>query len=53
MDLIKNADWIIDVGPGAGFRGGKIVAAGSPEKLIQQNNGYEDDPSNIINFLSS
>ena len=35
MDLIKNADWIIDVGPGAGFRGGKIVAAGSPEKLIQ------------------
>ena len=35
MDLIKNADWIIDVGPGAGFRGGKVVVAGSPEKLVK------------------
>ena len=34
LDLINNADWIIDLGPGAGNNGGKIVAQGSPEQLI-------------------
>ncbi len=33
LDLIKNADWLIDMGPGAGTRGGNIVAAGTPEHI--------------------
>jgi len=34
LDVIKNADWIIDLGPGAGDRGGYIVATGTPEEII-------------------
>ncbi|MFA6963778.1 MAG: excinuclease ABC subunit UvrA [Patescibacteria group bacterium] len=33
-DTIKSADWVIDVGPGAGEHGGKIVAEGSPEVIM-------------------
>ena len=33
MDLIKNADWIIDLGPGAGNEGGEILAEGTPENI--------------------
>jgi excinuclease ABC subunit A len=33
MDVIKMADWIIDLGPGGGEYGGKILAEGTPEKL--------------------
>ncbi len=32
-DIIKQADWIIDLGPGAGDKGGEVVAAGSPESI--------------------
>jgi excinuclease ABC subunit A len=35
LDMIKNADYIIDLGPGAGHRGGNIVATGTPEQLAQ------------------
>jgi excinuclease ABC subunit A len=34
LDVIKTADWIIDLGPEGGAAGGKIVAAGPPEKII-------------------
>jgi excinuclease ABC subunit A len=37
MDVIKNADWVIDLGPGAGDEGGYLVAAGMPEELAQNN----------------
>ena len=33
LDLIKNADWIIDLGPGAGDQGGNLLACGTPEML--------------------
>jgi len=33
--VIKTADWIIDLGPEGGLRGGRIVAAGSPELVAQ------------------
>ncbi|MDE2787106.1 MAG: excinuclease ABC subunit UvrA [Chloroflexota bacterium] len=35
LDLIKNADWIIDLGPGAGHLGGNLLAYGTPETLAQ------------------
>ncbi|MBQ9473643.1 MAG: excinuclease ABC subunit UvrA [Bacteroidales bacterium] len=40
MDVIKVADYIIDLGPEGGSKGGNIVFAGSPEKLIKQKNNY-------------
>jgi len=36
LDVIKNADHIIDLGPGAGDKGGYIVATGTPEEIAQQ-----------------
>lgn len=35
MDIIKNADWIIDMGPNGGDEGGEIVAQGTPEEIIK------------------
>ena len=35
LDLIKNTDWIIDLGPGAGDKGGDVVAKGTPEQLVK------------------
>jgi excinuclease ABC subunit A len=35
LDLIKNADWIIDLGPGAGDKGGYVIATGTPEQLVE------------------
>ena len=38
LELIKCADYIIDLGPGGGERGGKLVAAGTPEELVKNKN---------------
>ncbi|MGH7975909.1 MAG: excinuclease ABC subunit UvrA, partial [Limisphaerales bacterium] len=40
LDVIKTADWIIDLGPEGGSDGGKIVAEGAPEKIIQCSKSY-------------
>ncbi|MFB0557349.1 MAG: excinuclease ABC subunit UvrA [Dehalococcoidia bacterium] len=34
LDVIKNADWVIDLGPGAGDEGGYIIATGTPEEIV-------------------
>ena len=35
LDVIKAADWIIDMGPGGGSRGGQVVATGTPEEVAK------------------
>jgi excinuclease ABC subunit A len=35
LDIIAEADHILDIGPEAGSRGGKIIAVGPPEKIAQ------------------
>jgi excinuclease ABC subunit A len=40
MDVIKTADWIIDLGPEGGDDGGKIVAEGTPEEIANNKNSY-------------
>ena len=35
LDVIRNAEYIIDMGPGGGEQGGRIVAAGTPEEIAQ------------------
>jgi excinuclease ABC subunit A len=34
LDVIKSADWVIDMGPEGGSRGGRVVAAGTPEEIV-------------------
>ena len=40
MDVIKSADWLIDLGPEGGNRGGTIVGAGTPEQIAQIEGSY-------------
>jgi excinuclease ABC subunit A len=40
LDVVKTADWIIDLGPEGGDGGGRIVAAGTPEKIAATKESY-------------
>ncbi|MBB3472597.1 excinuclease ABC subunit UvrA [Sphingomonas sp. BK345] len=40
LDVIKTADWIIDLGPEGGVKGGEIVAAGTPEEVVKEKRSY-------------
>ena len=40
LDLIKNSDWIIDLGPGAGDQGGNLIACGTPETLADHEGSH-------------
>ena len=40
LDVIKTADWIIDMGPDGGVKGGKIIGEGSPEKIATLKKSY-------------
>ena len=39
-DVIRSADWVIDLGPDAGDNGGRVVFEGTPEKLIAEGNTF-------------
>jgi excinuclease ABC subunit A len=36
LDVIKTADWVIDLGPGGGVNGGEVVAEGPPEEIVRE-----------------
>ncbi|HEY8401770.1 MAG TPA: excinuclease ABC subunit UvrA [Cytophagaceae bacterium] len=40
MEMIKSADWIIDLGPEGGDKGGTIVFEGTPEQMVETSDGY-------------
>ena len=40
LDVIKTADWIVDLGPEGGDGGGKIIAAGTPEELAEHSTSH-------------
>ncbi len=40
MDVIKTADYIIDLGPEGGDGGGRIVAEGNPEQIVRNKKSY-------------
>ncbi len=40
LEVIKTADWIIDLGPEGGDGGGEIVAAGTPEEVVKEKRSY-------------
>jgi len=50
LDVIKTADWIVDMGPEGGVNGGQIIAEGNPEKVSEIANSYTGNfLKNIIN----
>jgi excinuclease ABC subunit A len=40
LDVIKNADWLIDMGPEGGSGGGRVIAEGTPEQVAKVADSY-------------
>ena len=40
LDVIKTADWVIDLGPEGGNEGGRVVAIGTPEDVARQDKSF-------------
>jgi excinuclease ABC subunit A len=40
LDVIRSADWVIDLGPDAGDQGGEVVFAGTPEDLAARGDTF-------------
>jgi len=40
LEVIKTADWIVDIGPEGGDGGGEIVAVGTPETIVKEQRSY-------------
>ena len=40
LDVIKTADWIIDLGPEGGAKGGQVIATGTPEQVAHAPGSY-------------
>jgi excinuclease ABC subunit A len=40
LDVIKTADWVVDLGPEGGDGGGKIIAAGTPEQVTKKKGSH-------------
>ena len=40
LDVIKTADYILDMGPEGGDKGGQLVAKGSPEQIVKKKRSY-------------
>jgi excinuclease ABC subunit A len=40
LDVVKSADWIIDLGPDGGEDGGRVVASGTPEQVMKSKKSF-------------
>ena len=53
LDIIKSADWVIDMGPEAGAEGGYVVAAGTPEMIVEHAEKYQKKSASAAKKRSS
>lgn len=53
LDIIKNADWIVEIGPEAGLEGGRLVFTGTPEQLLEYSVNWQTNRDFQKNSLRS